>query len=101
MPSTWLQSVADGVTIDVKVIPKAAREQIGPVRSDRLLIKVTAPPEDGKANAAVCSLLAKRLGVSKTSVGVEAGATARSKRLHARGVSANSAQTLLLRDHVG
>ncbi len=99
MSPAWLQPDADGVTIDVKVIPKAARAQIGPVRADRLLVKVTAPPEDGKANAAVCTLLAKRLGISKSAVGVVSGTVAQTKRLHARGVAVDSAQTLLLRDH--
>lgn len=44
-----------------------------------MLLKVTAPPEDGKANAAVCKLLAKALGVPKSAVVVTRGESSRHK----------------------
>lgn len=42
-------------------------------------MRVTAPPEGGKANAAVCKVLAKALGVPKSRVRVVRGDTARHK----------------------
>lgn len=48
-------------------------------------IQVTAPPEDGKANAAVVKLVAKKLGVAKSRVSVAVGATSRRKVLHVEG----------------
>jgi uncharacterized protein YggU (UPF0235/DUF167 family) len=42
---------------------------------------VTAPPDEGKANAAVCRVVADALGVPKTSVSVIRGRSARTKQL--------------------
>lgn len=44
-------------------------------------VRVTAPPDGGKANKAVCKLVAASLGVPKTAVEVTGGATSRHKRL--------------------
>ncbi len=56
------------------------------MRGDALVIRVTAPPVDGRANAALCALVAKRAGVPKSAVDVVSGATARDKVLEVRGV---------------
>ena len=64
--------------LEVRVQPRARRNEVT-VRAGRVFIKVTAPPADGKANAAACALLAKRLGVPKRAVRVARGATTRDK----------------------
>lgn len=94
MPS-WLQPRAEGVAIEVRVTPKSSRESIGPERDGRLVVKVSAPPEDGKANAAVCNLVAKQLGLAKSRVVVDSGETSRSKRLIATGISIGEATNRL------
>jgi len=58
---------------------------------------VTAPPDDGKANAAVCKVVADALGVPKTAVTVVRGHTARTKTLEVRGVSEQDVAALLAR----
>lgn len=58
--------------IQVKVIPKASRDEVAGWLGDRLKVRVSAPPERGKANAAVEKLLSGLLGAS---VRVVAGAT--------------------------
>jgi uncharacterized protein (TIGR00251 family) len=67
----------------LKVQPKARRETIAGLAPDpdglALKVSVGAPPEDGKANAAVIALLAARLGVAKSAVSVVSGATDRRK----------------------
>lgn len=97
MMPTWLHPRADGVAIEVRVTPKSSRESIGPERDGRLVVKVSAPPEDGKANAAVCKLVAKRLGVAKSRVVVDSGDTSRSKRLIATGISIDEAEQRLVK----
>lgn len=52
---------------------------------EALKIAVTAPPDKGKANAAVVALLAKTFGVAKSSVTVVAGETDRRKVLRIAG----------------
>ena len=73
----------------LKVQPKARREGITGLTPDpdgmALKLSVGAPPEDGKANAAVIALLADELGVAKAAVSVVSGATDRRKLVEIRG----------------
>ena len=66
-----------GTEIAVRATPRAGREAIEP--GDPLRIRVTAPPEDGKANDAVRRLLARAMGVAPTRLTLIRGATARDK----------------------
>lgn len=63
----------------MRVIPRARRDELAGERDGRLLLRVTAAPVDGKANAAVCALLAKAAGVPKGAVRVVRGETSRDK----------------------
>ena len=80
-----------GVTIRVKAVPGAKREQIAGVLGDRLKIKVSAPPEGGKANAAICALIAKTLGVKAGAVSVVSGMTNPEKVVRVEEVSLDEA----------
>lgn len=71
--------------LDVRVIPRAGRDELGGMRDGRLVVRVSAPPVDGKANTAVCALLAKAAGVPKGAVGVVRGETSRDKRVRIDG----------------
>jgi uncharacterized protein (TIGR00251 family) len=64
--------------LEVRVQPRARKNEVT-VRDGRLLVRVTAAPADGKANAAACALLAKALRVPKGAVRVQRGATSRDK----------------------
>lgn len=72
--------------ISVYVTPKSSRNEIAGWRGGELSAKVTAPPEGGKANAAVCKLLARELGVPKSAVTVVRGQSARHKQLEIDGI---------------
>ncbi len=65
----------------VRVIPRARRDEVGGERNGRLLVRTTAAPVDGQANAAVCTLIATHLGVSRRAVEVIAGHHHRDKVL--------------------
>lgn len=58
--------VADGADtiIRLKVVPGASRNAIAGLLGDRLKVRVSAPPEGGKANKAICRVLANELGCS-------------------------------------
>lgn len=85
--------------VSVKLTPKARStgidgmaEDIGPEGARSVLkLRVTDPPESGKANAAMIALLAKSWRLPKSSFTVIAGETSRLKRIHIAGAP----QTLL------
>ncbi|ADB53620.1 DUF167 domain-containing protein [Conexibacter woesei] len=66
----------------VRLQPRAKRNEIVGERDGALVVRVTAPPVDGKANAALCRLLAKALGVAPSTVTVVRGQSARDKVVH-------------------
>lgn len=55
-------------------------------RAGRLLVRVTAPPVDARANEALCRLLAKRAGVARGRVWIVSGERSRDKRVRIDGV---------------
>ncbi len=89
----------DGLELAVRVTPRAAREGIEGVRTDAagqawLVVRVTAPAEGGRANAAVAALLARALGVAKSRIRLVRGAAARTKWLRIEGDAAAVARRL-------
>lgn len=70
----------------MRVIPRARRDELAGMRDGRVLVRVTAPPVDGKANAAVCAAIAKAAGVPKGAVSVVRGHAARDKLVRIEGV---------------
>lgn len=74
------------VRIAIRLQPRARRDEVVGMRGDALVVRVTAPPVDGRANAALCALVAKRARVPKSAVSVVAGASARDKLVEVRGI---------------
>lgn len=75
-----------GVTIRVRVQPRADRNQLAGERGGALLLRVTAAPAAGAANAAAIRLLAQALAVPASRVEIRRGASGRDKLLHVRGL---------------
>ncbi|HKJ70260.1 MAG TPA: DUF167 family protein [Gammaproteobacteria bacterium] len=71
--------------LDVRVQPRAARDQIAGLHGDVLKVRLTAPPVEGKANQHLLKLLAKELNLSKGAVSVEKGGKGRDKTLRLAG----------------
>lgn len=71
------------VTFTIRVTPRASANAVAGERNGVLLVRVTAPPVEGKANEAVVALLAEALGVPRGAIQVERGAAARTKRVSA------------------
>ena len=67
-----------GREIHVRATPKAARDRVY-WDDDTLRVTVTAPPEDGKANAAIRALLATAMKVAPSCLTLKRGQTARDK----------------------
>lgn len=68
-----------GERIAVRVTPRGGRDAVTVDEAQQVHIRVTAPPEDGKANAAVRKLLARAMGIAPSRLTLVGGATARDK----------------------
>jgi uncharacterized protein (TIGR00251 family) len=71
----------------VKVVPASSRNEIAGWLGETLKVRVTAPAERGKANAAVEKTLAEALGTTKESVRVVRGSTSPRKVVEVAGLS--------------
>ena len=83
-----MTSVAGGVRIDVRVVPRAKRSIVEGVRDGRLLVRVTAPPVDRAANDALLDLLTETLDVPRRNLRIVLGETSRNKTIEIVGVDA-------------
>ena len=83
------------VRIALRVQPRARKDEIAGERDGALIVRVTAPPVEGKANDAVRKLLAKRLGIAPGRVTVVRGATGRDKLVEIDGMEADAVRRAL------
>ena len=83
MPAWTLRD--DGIVLAIRVTPRSSREGFTAGTSDHFAARLTAPPVEGAANAALMALVAKTFGVSKRQVALIAGDAGRLKRLHVAG----------------
>ena len=86
----FLAPTAEGVRVAVRLTPRASRNAVAGLApaadgSVALKVEVTAPPEDGKANAALIRLLAEEWDVARSAIDVAVCATSRTKSLAVRG----------------
>ena len=72
--------------LTVKVVPGSSRDQIVGWLGAALKIKVTAPPEKGRANEAVIAILAERLGLREDDVQIVAGHSTATKEVAITGL---------------
>lgn len=71
----------------IKVVPGSSRDEIAGWLGETLKLRVSAPPERGRANAAVLELVAAALGVPRDSVRIVAGHGSARKILEISGLS--------------
>ena len=72
--------------IEVRLRPRGHRDELIGMRDGVLQARVTAPPVDGRANRALCRLIAKQLGVAPSRVSVVRGERSRVKLVRVEGV---------------
>jgi uncharacterized protein (TIGR00251 family) len=90
-----LQPSSDGIQLHLKVVPGASRTKIAGILGDRLKVQVAAPPEAGKANKAICDLLAKNFSLPPRDVSVVKGTTNPLKTVQLSGLSVEKALVVL------
>jgi len=65
----------------LRVQPKASKDEFSEVLEDRIKLRITAPPVDGKANKHLLKFLSKIFKVPKSNISIKSGETGRNKHL--------------------
>ena len=78
---SWYRWDGEDLLLAVHLQPKASKDEFAGLHGDRLKIRLTAPPVEGKANAHLMAFLAKAFGVPKNQVSLESGELNRQKRV--------------------
>lgn len=88
-------SAAASCLLAIKAIPNAPRSAVVGWLGDALKVKVHAPPVEGRANEALCELLAEALGLPKRAVAVARGDTSTRKMVKIEGLTLEQAKERL------
>ncbi len=94
---SWFNESSEGITIALKVVPRAKRDEIVGVEGDALKVRLTAPPVEGKANEELVKFLAKKLDVRRGDIEILHGETGRHKLVRVRGISGSRIEAVLKR----
>lgn len=70
-----IEQSGDDVLIWIKAVSGASRNEIAGLIGDRLKVRISAAPEAGKANKAICKLIAEALKVKVNQVEIDSGQT--------------------------
>lgn len=81
MSAGWYRWDGDDLLLQIKLQPRASRDEFADVQQDRLRVRITAPPIEGKANAHLLKWIARQFGVARSAVTLEKGQTSPLKRL--------------------
>jgi uncharacterized protein (TIGR00251 family) len=84
------------VILKVRVQPRSTAEGFGGIREGALVVRLTAPPVEGRANAALARFLGRALHVPPSAIEVVRGATGRDKLVRVAGLTATAMRTLLV-----
>ena len=85
-----------GDGVEIRLHPRGGRDQVMGERDGAVLIRISAPPVDGKANAALITFVAKTVGVPKGAVTIVRGETSRNKVIRVAGRAADDVRAALL-----
>jgi uncharacterized protein (TIGR00251 family) len=84
--------------ITVRVQARARRDEIVGEREGVLVVRISAPPVDGRANRALCKLIARRAGVPPSKVTIARGEGSRDKLIRVDGIDAAALRSALRPD---
>ncbi len=84
-----VQDDGTGVSFAVRVLPRAQKNAFQGVREGALVVRLAAPPLEGRANAALQAFLAEALGVRRAQVAIRTGEKSRNKVVRVQGIPAD------------
>jgi uncharacterized protein (TIGR00251 family) len=96
METQAIRAVGDTVRVDVLVVPNASMSHVVGLHGDRVKIRISAPPEKGKANEALVTLLIA--ATHATGATVVSGELSRYKTVELTGVRVPAVRTYLVGD---
>ena len=86
---------AEGMLLPVRAKPGAKKNGVQGERDGALVVAVNAPPEDGRANAALVEVLHEALGLKRSRIELVSGHKGRDKRFLLRGVTRAEAAAMV------
>jgi uncharacterized protein (TIGR00251 family) len=92
---SYIREVPGGVTLALKVQPRAPRDEICDVAGAELRVKISAPPVDAAANHALLRFLAEKLDCPRSGLELIRGGTSRHKIVRIAGMDAATARDRL------
>jgi uncharacterized protein len=90
MADLKIENIEGGVVFLTKIVPGSSRTCVCGLLDGMLKIKISAPPEKGKANQCLIEFLAKKLGVKKNAISIISGQSNPIKQVQALGISADA-----------
>jgi hypothetical protein len=87
MSELKIQEAKGGVVFSVKVVPGSSKTAVSGLWDGMVKIKISAPPQKGRANKCLIDFLAKQLGVKKSAVSIIAGQNSPVKKIRVSGLS--------------
>jgi uncharacterized protein (TIGR00251 family) len=93
-----ISSREGAVIFQVRVQPRATRDEIAGVFAGALKVRLQAPALEDRANLALCEYLAALLKTPKSAVRILGGERSRTKRIEVRGVQEHQIRGLLLHE---
>nr|VFJ46554.1 MAG: hypothetical protein BECKDK2373C_GA0170839_101527 [Candidatus Kentron sp. DK] len=81
---TWFCQEQNALILEIAVQPRASRNEVAGVRGERLKLRITAPPVDGKANGEIIRFLAGEFRVPRSHLTILSGERGRNKRIRVR-----------------
>ncbi len=81
---SWFRWDGEDLILDCHLQPRASKDEFAGLHGERMKIRLTAPPVEGKANAHMMAFLAAAFGVAKSQVSLESGELNRQKRVRVR-----------------
>jgi uncharacterized protein len=87
--------VSESAEIRVRLRPGGMRDELLGMRDGILQARVSAPPVDGRANKALCRLIAKSAGVAPSKVSIARGEKSRDKLVRVEGLDAGELRRAL------
>ncbi|MGC1450807.1 MAG: DUF167 domain-containing protein [Candidatus Sulfotelmatobacter sp.] len=91
-----IKETDQGITVAVRVHPRARKNAITGELRDALKVSLTTPPIEGRANEACIEFFAKFLKVPRSSVTIASGRTSRNKVIRVAGVTGQYVRDRLL-----